>query len=121
MTIVTLSKPWTLDDLENHLRGALGSGYAFTRRSGGLVVAKDGFRGCAIRLEENGAKADVFPVVPSGSTHVAVSLLVATIGLAVALLVNPILGALVIGLPVFFRMVPSMPIARLVRESIERL
>jgi hypothetical protein len=52
---------------------------------------------------------------------VAVSLLVATIGLAVALLVNPILGALVIGLPVFFRMVPSMPIARLVRESIERL
>jgi hypothetical protein len=30
MTIVTLSKPWTLDDLENHLRGALGSGYAFT-------------------------------------------------------------------------------------------
>ena len=118
MAIINISEPTTLDELESHLKTKLPELYTLTRKGKKIIISRDALRGCAVFIKKNGLAINVFPVVPSTLVHLAISLPIIAAAFAIVFYVNVFVGALLVGSPIFLRLIPSLPLAREVREIV---
>ena len=107
MAIIDISEPATLDELESHLKTKLPELYSLSRKGNNIIVSKDALRGCAVSIKKNGSAVNVMPIVPSYSALLAISLPIIAVAFAIVFYVNVFVGALLVGSPIFLRLIPA--------------